>query len=76
METHTVPRQPLRKTYKSTVFYPQGELVDTFFKTDASPTWSGIEYGLDLLEQGIIWGVGDGSKIQIWTDPGYSGPLH
>jgi hypothetical protein len=50
-------------------YYPRGELVDTFFSSEASPTWREIEHGLNLLKKGIIWRVGDGSKIQIWRDP-------
>jgi hypothetical protein len=36
------------------------------FPSEASPTWRTIEHGLKLLKKGIIWRVGDGSKIQIW----------
>jgi hypothetical protein len=43
--------------------------VDTVFCTDASPTWRGIEHGLDLVKKGIIWRVRSGSKIRIWRDP-------
>jgi hypothetical protein len=50
-------------------YYPNGELVDTIFPSNASPTWRSIECGLELLKQGIVWRVGSGSKIQIWRDP-------
>jgi hypothetical protein len=50
-------------------YYPQGELVDTVFPREASPTWRSIEYGLELLKKGIIWRVRPGSKINIWRDP-------
>jgi hypothetical protein len=35
-------------------YFPRGELVDTMFPSDASPSWRGIEHGLDLLKKGII----------------------
>jgi hypothetical protein len=35
-------------------YYPHGELVDMVFSGEASPTWRSIEYGLELLKQGII----------------------
>jgi hypothetical protein len=39
-------------------YFPNGELVDTVFTGNASPTWRSIEYGLELLKQGIVWRVG------------------
>jgi hypothetical protein len=49
-------------------YYPRGELIDTAFPSDVSPTWKGIEHGLDLVKKGIIWRVGSSTKIQIWRD--------
>lgn len=50
------------------VYYPRGNLVDTVFRKEASPVWRGIEHGLQLLKEGIIWRVGDGENIRIWRD--------
>jgi hypothetical protein len=50
-------------------YYPRGEIIVTVFPKDASPTWRGIEHGLDLPKKGIIWIVGRSTKIQIWRDP-------
>lgn len=49
-------------------YYPNGELLDRVFNADASPVWRGIEFGVELLKQGVIWRVGDGKKIQIQHD--------
>jgi hypothetical protein len=38
-------------------YYPNGELVDTVFPGEASPTWRAIEHGLELVKRGIIWHV-------------------
>jgi hypothetical protein len=48
--------------------YPNADLVDMVFSSNASPTWRSIEYGLELLKHGIVWRVESGSKIQIWRD--------
>jgi hypothetical protein len=40
-------------------YYPQGNLVDTVFTDNPSPTWNAIAYGLKLLKHGLIWRVGD-----------------
>lgn len=49
-------------------YFPHGNLTDTAFPKVTSPSWQGIQHGLDLLKEGIIWRVGSGSKIQIWRD--------
>lgn len=33
-----------------------------------SYSWRSILSGIDLLKNGVIWRVGDGSKISIWED--------
>ena len=50
-------------------YFPRCNLVDTAFCSNASSTWQAVMYGLELLKQGIIWRVGDGSQIRIWRDP-------
>ncbi|KAG2622145.1 hypothetical protein PVAP13_3NG281941 [Panicum virgatum] len=50
-------------------YFPRGSLVDTAFCSKASTTWQAIMHGLELLKQGIIWRVGNGTQIRIWRDP-------
>jgi hypothetical protein len=50
-------------------YYPNGILIDTVFSGNGSSTWHAIEYGLELLKQGVIWRVGNGAKIRVWRDP-------
>lgn len=49
-------------------YYPNGNLLDTVFASDASPVWRGIEHGLELLKKGLIWRIGDGTRINIQRD--------
>jgi hypothetical protein len=49
-------------------YYPQGELIDTIFPLEVSPTWRAIQHGLELLKKGLMWRVRSGEKIQIWRD--------
>ena len=51
-------------------YYRHGNLIDTVFTGNASPVWRGIEHGLELLKQGIIWRIGNGKKSQ-----GLEGPV-
>lgn len=34
-----------------------------------SYTWRSILKGFDLLKQGLIWRIGDGTNLRIWSDP-------
>jgi len=47
-------------------YYPSGDLLDTAFPVQASPTWKAILFGLELLKKGTIWRVGNGHSIKIW----------
>lgn len=50
-------------------YCPNGSFVDTSFGGNASPGWKAIEYGLALLKEEIIWGIGNGRMVKIWRDP-------
>lgn len=50
-------------------YFPRGCLVDTAFCSNPSNTRQAILHGLELLKKGVIWRVGDGSKVKIWRDP-------
>lgn len=47
-------------------YYPHGNLLDTAFPSVSSPTWKAIEHGLQLLKDGVIWRIGNGTNIKIW----------
>jgi hypothetical protein len=44
-------------------YYPNGELIDTIFPSEGSPTWKAVEHGLDLLKKGIVWRIGSGTTV-------------
>jgi hypothetical protein len=50
-------------------YYPNGVLQDTVFSANASPTWQGVQHGLELLKKGLVWRVGNGEQIRVWRDP-------
>jgi hypothetical protein len=49
-------------------YYPNSRLLDRAPAGDASQTWRAIEYGLELLKQGVIHRIGNGKSTQIWRD--------
>jgi hypothetical protein len=49
-------------------YFPSTNMLDTAFIKNASPTWQGIEFGLELLKKGAIWRIGSGSSVRIFRD--------
>jgi hypothetical protein len=43
--------------------------LDAKPRSGMSYTWRRILKGFDLLRQGLIWRVGDGEGLNMWTDP-------
>jgi hypothetical protein len=50
------------------IYFPRGNFLDTVFRRDASPSWQGIEHGLELIKEGLVTRVGNGKTINIWRD--------
>jgi hypothetical protein len=46
-------------------YYPNGNLLDTVFSSDASASWKGVEHGIELLKKGVIWRTGNGRKKYV-----------
>jgi hypothetical protein len=49
-------------------YFPAGNLLDTAFIQNSSPSWQGVMHGLELLKEGAIWRIGNGSEVKIWRD--------
>lgn len=50
-------------------YFRQGDLLSAKPHEGISYTWRSILKGVKLLKKGIIWRVGDGEMIKIWSDP-------
>jgi hypothetical protein len=37
-------------------YYPNGDIIDTIFPSEGSPTWKTVEYGLDLVKKALCGG--------------------
>jgi hypothetical protein len=46
-------------------YYPRGQLHDTVFSANASPSWQGVQHGLDLLKRGLLWHIGNGEILNL-----------
>ena len=49
-------------------YYPDGRLLKTEAKDGISYTWRSILKGVELLKEGLIWRIEDGSSINIRED--------
>jgi hypothetical protein len=49
-------------------YYPQGNFLDVNLGRRPSYAWRSIWNAKPLLEEGLIWRVGNGESIQIWGD--------
>jgi hypothetical protein len=55
------------RVFKAKYFH-QGNLLDMAPAAEASITWRAIEYGVELLQHGASYRIGDGESVQIWRD--------
>jgi hypothetical protein len=50
-------------------YFPDGNLLEVKEKPGISYSWRSIIRGVHALKEGLIWRVGDGTQIDIWSDP-------
>ena len=50
-------------------YYPNQNLLQVRPRDGISYSWRSILKGVQVLQSGIIWRVGDGCTINIWSDP-------
>jgi hypothetical protein len=50
-------------------YFPGGSILDASITAGVSYTWRSILKGVALLKEGLVWRVGDGTKIKVWSDP-------
>ena len=50
-------------------YFPDTSLLNAQPKAGISYTWRSTLKGVQLLKEGVIWRVGDGTNINIWSDP-------
>jgi hypothetical protein len=50
-------------------YYPCGDVLKAKHRGGMSYTWRSILQGIKVLQNGVIWRVGNGRSINIWADP-------
>ena len=50
-------------------YFPNGTILQCEARDGISYTWRSILKGVDLIKEGVIWRIGNGESVNIWTDP-------
>jgi hypothetical protein len=50
-------------------YFPAGSILEATPSCGISYTWRSILKGCELLKKGLIWRIGDGQNVNMWTDP-------
>ncbi|KAM0928524.1 hypothetical protein ACQ4PT_002531 [Festuca glaucescens] len=50
-------------------YFANGSVLNATPSAGMSYTWRSILKGINLLKEGLIWRVGNGAEINIWSDP-------
>jgi hypothetical protein len=50
-------------------YFPNTHVLKAVARNGCSYTWRSIVQGLDVLKEGVIWRIGGGHQVQIWSDP-------
>ncbi|XP_045083714.1 uncharacterized protein [Aegilops tauschii subsp. strangulata] len=50
-------------------YFPDGKLLEAKPRDGISYSWRSLLHGLQLFREGYIWRIGDGSQVNIWSDP-------
>jgi hypothetical protein len=50
-------------------YYPDGDILKAGPKSASSFTWQSIVASIPTFKRGYLWRVGNGDKINIWSDP-------
>jgi hypothetical protein len=64
LNSNSLCAQVLRAKY-----FPDGDLLSVVHKPRILYSWRSIVRGVQTLKDGLIWRVGDGTQINIWTNP-------
>jgi hypothetical protein len=49
-------------------YIKEGGILTAACPKSASYTWKIILHGRDLLREGLVWRIGNGSSVKVWED--------
>jgi hypothetical protein len=57
-------------------YYPNGSVLDAKLGNKPSFIWRSILSSRSLIQDGLVWRIGDGSRVHIWGDKWLPPLLH
>jgi hypothetical protein len=51
------------------LYYPNTSILEAKPIVGLSYAWRSIIKGIGLLKEGVVWRIGDGTNVNIWSDP-------
>jgi hypothetical protein len=61
--------ESLCATVLKSKYFPDSSILEATPKQGMSYTWRSILKGCELMKEGIVWRVGNGTSIAVWKDP-------
>lgn len=52
-------------------YFPHTHVLEAEAKDGISYSWRSLLHGLQLVTEGSVWHIGDGTRVRIWSDPCY-----
>jgi hypothetical protein len=49
-------------------YFKDGNFLEAPCPKRASYTWKSILHGREILKEGLVWCIGDGQPVKVWTD--------
>ena len=50
-------------------YYPNGQLLEAQPSAGISYAWHSLLHGVQLVREGFIWRIGNGTNVNIWSNP-------
>lgn len=63
------PEAMMSRIFKAR-YFPRGDFLNSAVGLNSSYAWRSICNSQAFLKEGLRWRVGDGTQINVWTDPG------
>jgi hypothetical protein len=50
-------------------YFPNTSVLEAQPMAGISYTWRSILKGINLLKEGLVWQIGNGEQVKMWSDP-------
>ncbi|XP_021722379.1 uncharacterized protein LOC110689854 [Chenopodium quinoa] len=50
-------------------YYPNSSFLDSYLGVGGSYSWRSVWSSKSLVKEGVIWRIGNGSNVNVWSNP-------